>query len=790
MTLFLFCGKRTKGGEIIMQLKMELPEDILLLLADVSIQKNNILLCTDTDLDVSGNYAQEWLVVTESRILRIGAEISEHYGTSRILLDIPVDSIKSARIDGRVGSSFLEVEVDDYFQEILRFSNVYAQRFGKVVGKINELVKGRSIIITEEDDEDRRRCSKCGRVISATGGVCPKCLNKGAVFIRFLKLMTPYWPTGLMIFVFLICGIFLDLLPPRLTKMLVDNVFGGDVPPKWFLSIANVFDATDPMSWLVILVFSLATAQLLRICINIINGRLATKMGTQIAFDLRQRVYERLQELSISYYDRNQVGQLMTRVNQDIEELQGFVWQVTHGFIVNMLLLVGIGIMLFTMNPTLALYILLPTPLVASSTYIFWRFVRPKYRRYWDRRAKLNGILYAAFSGVRVVKAFAQEAREAARFKLYSHNLREAKIGVDVASSTFHPIVGFIFNLGGLIVWYAGGKDVLADTITLGTLMAFLGYLGMFYGPLAQIINMSQWLTSFMTAAHRMFDILDTEPEIVDVPYAKDIDIQGEIEFSNVTFGYFRHNPILKDMNLKINSGEMIGIVGPSGSGKTTLINLICRFYDPNEGVVKIDGLDIRTISKTCLRRQIGLVLQEPFLFRGTIAENIAYGRPDASFEEIMEAAKAANAHDFIVRFPDGYDTKLGESGSGLSGGERQRVSIARALLCDPKILILDEATSSVDTESERAIQEALSILTKGRTTIAIAHRLSTLRNSDRIIVMEDGRIKEMGTHSELMELDGLYHRLVIIQLQLTKDSESISQLAEESRLQRVAGDN
>jgi ATP-binding cassette subfamily B protein len=770
-----------------MQLKKELPEDVSLLLANSNIKAEDILLATDTELDVSGNYAREWLIVTPRRILRVSEEGRDYSGRPEIALDIPTSLVNSARIDGRVGSSFLELEIDGGFEEVIRFTNTNAERFGKVTVKLNEYLKGHSIIITEEDDGDSKRCPTCGRIVTATGGVCPNCIDKGAVFIRFLKLMKPYWPTGLLLFVLLMIGITLDLLPPRLTKMLVDNVFGTQPPSEFFMRITQTLNATSRISWLAILVASLVLAQLLRVAINITNGLLASKMGTKIAFDLRQKLYERLQEFSISYYDRNQAGQLMTRVTQDVEELQGFVWQVTNGFIVNIFLLVGIGIMLFTMNPRLAFYILLPTPLVVGSTYVYWRFVLPRYRRFRDRRAKLNNVLYASLSGVRVVKAFGQEEREAERFKEYSGDYRAAKMGIDRANNIFHPIVGFIFGLGGLIVWYLGGKDVLDDTITLGTLMAFLSYLGMFYGPLSQLINMSQWMTSFMTAAHRMFDILDTEPEIVDAPDAIKIDVEGEIEFSNVTFGYFKHNPILRDMNLKINAGEMIGIVGPSGSGKSTLVNLICRFYDPDDGVVTIDGVDLRKIERECLREQIGIVLQEPYLFRGSIADNIAYGRPDASFEEIMDAAKAANAHDFIVRLADGYDTQLGERGSGLSGGERQRVSIARALLCDPKILILDEATSSVDTESERAIQEALSVLTKGRTTIAIAHRLSTLRNSDRIIVMEDGAIKEMGSHAELMELGGLYHRLVTIQLQLTKDTESIATLLEESKARQKA---
>jgi ATP-binding cassette subfamily B protein len=384
---------------------------------------------------------------------------------------------------------------------------------------------------------------------------------------------------------------------------------------------------------------------------------------------------------------------------------------------------------------------------------------------------------------VRVVKAFAQEAREFRRVGRYCDRLRAGHMAVDIAASTFYPIVGFVFSAGGLIVWYVGGRAILEQhSITLGTLMAFFGYLGMFYGPLNSLMALSQWLTSFTTQANRIFEVLDTEPEVREARDAVDLDIGGAIRFERVVFGYDPHTPVLKRINLEIRPGEMLGIVGHSGSGKTTLVNLLLRFYDPTEGRISIDGVDLRKIRLASLRGQIGLVLQDAQLFSGTIHENISYGRPEASVEEIFDAANAARAHDFIVRMPDGYDTRLGESGAGLSGGERQRISIARALLFNPKILIFDEATSNVDTVTEREIQKALEALTRGRTTIAVAHRLSTLRNADRIVVFEEGRIAETGTHDELLAQEGIYYKMVNIQTQLTKDKESVDDIQTLSR--------
>ncbi|MCS7181184.1 MAG: ATP-binding cassette domain-containing protein, partial [bacterium] len=299
-------------------------------------------------------------------------------------------------------------------------------------------------------------------------------------------------------------------------------------------------------------------------------------------------------------------------------------------------------------------------------------------------------------------------------------------------------------------------------------LMAFLSYIGMFYTPLTHLTLLSTWFSNFTTASHRIFEVLDTEPQVKEPKkVVKIARLKGEIEFKNVSFGYDPYQPILKNISFKIEPGETVGIVGKSGSGKTTIINLLCKFYDIQEGEILIDGKNIKEITSYELRKHIGLVLQEPFLFRGTIAENISYGKPDATFEEIINAAKIANAHEFIMKFPNGYDTLLGERGAGLSGGEKQRITIARAILCDPPILILDEATSSVDTESEKKIQDALSALWKGRTTIIIAHRLSTLREADKIIVIDNGRVVEIGNHMELMEKRGIYYNLIVMQTQL-----------------------
>jgi ABC-type transport system involved in Fe-S cluster assembly fused permease/ATPase subunit len=395
--------------------------------------------------------------------------------------------------------------------------------------------------------------------------------------------------------------------------------------------------------------------------------------------------------------------------------------------------------------------------------------VHPKHYRFWDSSSKQAGMLTGMLSGIRVVKAFAQEDREYARFNRISGYLRQCRQNVDYSTAAFSALMALIFSLGGLIVWYVGGREVLDGRMTLGSLMAFLAYLAMFYTPLATLSQFTTWLTNFLTGCQRVFELLDTPVESTDPADPAPLPtVEGRIKFENVSFAYERHQPVLRGVDFAIAPGETIGVVGKSGSGKTTLVNLLCRFYDVNDGRVLVDGHDVRKVAAHDLRRNIGVVLQEPFMFRGTIWDNLVYGMPTSTPEQAITAAKAAQAHDFILNSPLGYDTWLGERGAGLSGGERQRLSIARAILFDPPILVLDEATSSVDAESEQAIQQALKALTRGRTTIAIAHRLSTLRDAHRILVFDRGQLVEQGSHAQLLAKDGQYAKLVRLQTQIS----------------------
>lgn len=578
-------------------------------------------------------------------------------------------------------------------------------------------------------------------------------MSRTAAFKRLLLVSRRHW-RGLMLGLgVLIVASGLAMAGPYFQKLLVNAAL---LPPAGQEANVRVFFLA-----LAGMLFALAFGELLGIAKN----RIMASVSTGIAADLRKTVFDRIQNMSLGFLTSQRAGDLMNRVTADTDRIRHLIQEMCTTAIYQLIILVASAALLFTADWQLALVVLLPAPFVAYLHYHIWRRVLHKlFHKQWRISDKANSFLHDVLSGIRVVKAFGQEEREIRRFRKYNGEFAAAAIKSEQLYSVLSPISNYLIQIGQYLVLMIGCYMIIGREMNVGELIQFSAYAAMIFGPISWLMFMPRWIANAVISMHRVFSVIDEQPEVIDAKNAVGHRIRGSIEFRDVFFGYRSYEPVLKEINLTVKPGEMIGLVGHSGSGKSTTINLISRFYDVNEGEIRIDDIDIRMIRQEDLRSQIGVVLQETFLFSGTIAENIQYSKPGAKPEEVIEAAKIANAHDFIISLPDGYDTRLEENGNNLSGGERQRIAIARAVLNDPRILILDEATASLDIETEEAIQEALKRVTKNRTTIAIAHRLSTLRHADRLVVLDRGRIAEIGSHRELMDKRGIYYKLIAAQ--------------------------
>ncbi len=712
------------------------------------------LVRVSSDLNQEGEFGTQWVIVTDKRLLIVPTT-----GLDGVV-KVPIDELALVQTEALVGGGRLNIERKDKPTITVPYSSSLAEKFSEVTRGIEQLRKGESFLINTR--LDRTRCEKCGKLLPEKNGICPACIRRLATLQRIASYLRPYKRHAILLTVVSLVGMGTAVIPPMLYRQIVDSVL---LPTE-----ENTDTMSERLTLLGLVVLGLIGIRVLNWGMEWAHGWTVSWLGARITADIRNRLYQQLELLSLQFYDRRQVGAVMSRVTRDAGRLQEFLVEGLPYLIINTLMLIGILGVLFWMHWSLTLLVLIPVPFMMGWGVIFWKRMRLFFNK-WDQAwSDIMATVNEALSGIRVVKAFAQEAREIATFGIQNKKIRQLAIRTETNWEIFFATTTLLTGFGILIVWFFGGREVIADALTIGTLLAFYAYMWMLYEPIEWFGEVNSWMTRAFAGAERIFEVIDTPAEAYRDPNAHPIsNIKGKVSFKDITFGYDKSKPVLHGINLDVSPGEMVGLVGRSGVGKTTTVNLICRFYDVDQGTIEIDGIPIQKIRLENLRSQIGIVPQEPFLFSGTVAENISYGKPGASFEEIMEAAVAANAHNFIVAKSDGYDTQVGERGSELSGGEKQRIAIARAILHDPKILILDEATSSVDVETEKQIQEAIARLTQGRTTFAIAHRLSTLRNADRLVILEGGRIVEIGTHNDLMAKKGIFYELVRLQQQTSE---------------------
>lgn len=734
-----------------MTLFFKLPDWAVNIVAD-KYGGEKILYAVPWDLNEKDAFTDGYCIVTDRYFLLLdGGSIKK---------EIIKEEFRDYKVTVMSGAGLLEAKRNDGGEDVFiaRFTMEHVARYATIAQKTNLVIEGRSTEVREEPD---KKCLNCGRPLPQGSSVCPYCVQKSAVLMRILGIGKNYIRYLIAAVGMMIAMSGLNILMPKLYSMLADDIYTKPASER-----GNMHEF---MMLFALIIAAYFTCRVMQAVVSILRARLMARLSSNMMHDLRVSVFEHINAMSVSFTNERKVGDLMNRVTNDTNRIKNFIQSDATECINQFLTLAAVGTYLFFINWKMAFIVIIPAPVIVLLMRAFRRKTHRIYMRLWRLSGKCNSVLQDILSGIRVVKTFGTEEQEIDRYKSACGAYKDLSVSNEVFWNTVQPLIRILTALSHLALMLVGGMYILGDSMTKGTLVQFTTYAAMIYGPINYMIALPRSIADAVAAAARVFDILDSEPDIKDSKMAVAPAIKGEVEYKDVFFGYKSYQAVLENINFSVKSGEMIGLVGHSGSGKSTIINLLLRFYDPDSGCIRIDGIDLRDISQNSLRSQIGVVLQETFLFSGSIFENIIYSKPDATYEEVIRACKMANAHDFIMKFPDGYDTRIGQNGQTLSGGEKQRIAIARAVIHDPRILILDEATASLDTESEKLVQEALRRLVKNRTTFAIAHRLSTLKFADRLIVLDHGKIAEAGTHDELLKAKGIYYGLVIAQLNMTR---------------------
>ena len=757
-----------------------IPWEIMAVLREKQIDTSNILLAAHADrtreMTVGDVYifatAEELILLSgiltlqngepqrhrAPRVHTVFCEIGYETYPIRELSDFSVEELLSAgrlvakRKEGEESSAILLSSFTNFCKESMLIFSKYA----------NKIAKGESIELDPRDDPRDKTCPTCGmRYPDPNRKVCPRCMEKGKLFRRFSVFFLRY--RGYLIFSVL--SLVLLSAMSILTPYLSSGFFYDQV-----ISTSGQFAGQ-----LLLVILLIISTNLFKMLATMINNLVTSVVAAKVVYDLKKTIFSAIERLSISFFTGRQTGGLMTQVNEDANTIYTFFCDSLPYLLINVVQVIVLSVLLFVIQPILALLSLITVPIF----FILMRYMVRRLRMYHAKRysgsRQMNSFLADVLSGMRVVKAFAKEEQEIERFGIRNENLAHSEKTLSLYTNYAWPMAHWLLYIGNVIAWGVGGYMAISGqwNMTYGLLLTFVTYVGMIFSPLEFFVNFIDRTADCTNAMQRLFEIMDAQPEVSEKedPIRPDA-LGGSVEFDRVSFSYQKGKKIIDDVSFSIPDGHILGIVGHTGAGKSTLANLIMRMYDTEDGEIRIGGYSVKDLELASLYRNIAIVSQETYLFIGTILDNIRYARPDASFEEVVEAAKCAGAHDFIMKLPDAYHTRIGFGYQDLSGGERQRVSIARAILKDPKILILDEATAAMDTATERKIQEALSQLTRGKTTIMIAHRLSTLRDADELIVIEHGKVAERGTHKELLEKEeGIYRKLFTLQEEALKSA-------------------
>ena len=739
-----------------------IPGEVLDILLARGIDANSILLAAHADRTREHTVGDEYLFATTEQLIVLHNK--ETADGNPVLTTYPIKELRGISVEELLSSGRLVAKRGEENTPILvaAFTNFCKESMFLFAKYANKIAAGEELVIDEKDDPASKLCPKCGlRYPDLNRRICPHCMEKGKLFRRFSVFLLRYRASIIITMVSLAVMTALSILAPYLSSgFFYDEVIYG----------------VGEFAGQILLVLGLIIAtRLLKTLVTMVNNYVTSRIAAKMVFDLKKTIFSAIERLSLSFFTGRQTGGLMTQINEDANTIYSFFCDGVPYMLINIVQVIVLAILLFTMQPLLALLSLITVP--AFLLFIKWMYRRQ--RMYHARRfagsKQMNSFLADVFSGMRVVKAFSKEDVEIARFTTRNQNLAKSEKQLALFSNYGWPVAYQLLYLGNIVAWGVGGWMIIsgAGGMTYGTLLTFIAYMNMIYSPLEFFVHFFDMTADCSNALQRLFEIMDAEPDVVEKENPERPEsLGGSVEFENVSFSYQKGRKIIDGVTFNVPDGHVLGIVGHTGAGKSTLANLLMRMYDVDEGEIRIGGYPVRDLELATLYRHIAIVSQETYLFMGTILENIRYARPDATFEEVVEAAKCAGAHDFIMKLPDAYHTRIGFGYQDLSGGERQRVSIARAILKNPKILILDEATAAMDTATERKIQEALGELIKGKTTIMIAHRLSTLRDADELVVIEHGKVAERGTHQELLEReDGVYKKLFTLQEEALKSA-------------------